>query len=75
MRRYKKPNSRKRKEARRARVRRIKFLRKLVVNQNKLKEAITRLATMDSFPIETLTKGINKNENDYKWDTNYKDLE
>lgn len=62
MRRYKKPNSRKRKEARRARVRRIKYLREIVKLKQLMKDSIIKLNTMkaEGFPIYTLTKNITK---------------
>jgi len=62
MRRYKKPNSRKRKEARRARVGRIKYLRILVKLRQLCRDSIIKLNTMkaEDFPIYTLTKDITK---------------
>lgn len=78
MRRYKKPHGRKAKELRRARVRRIKLLRKIVKLKQLTQDAIIKLNTMktDNFPIATLTKNIKldnrkvKIENaNFKWDT------
>ena len=61
-RKYKKPNSRKRKEARRARVRRIKYLRLLVKWKQMTMDYTIKFYTMkaEDFPLYTLTKNITK---------------
>ena len=61
-RKYKKPNSRKRKEARRARIRKIKTLRKIVKLRQLTINNIIKFYTIpiEDFPIYTLTKHITK---------------
>lgn len=69
MRRYKKPHGRRRKALRRARIRRIKWLREFINLRNIIAHKLIELHTTDKeFPIEALLKNLPEPNNEEQED-------